>query len=165
MQILNIITSQIAELQWHSADAIHLMAEAMKIAYRDGYADLPVRSQYLGDPDFITIPVSQLISAPYANFRRQQIHMNRARSASEVQPVNAETLERLTQESNDTSHLNVVDAQGNTVSLTFTVNGGFGAGVVAAGMGFLLNNEMDDFATAPGGKGANQAVAAARLGG
>ncbi|WP_199247418.1 gamma-glutamyltransferase [[Phormidium] sp. ETS-05] len=142
-QILNIITPQIAELQWHSADAIHLMAEAMKIAYSD-------RSQYLGDPDFITIPVSELISTPYAHFRRQQIDMNRARSAREVQPVNAETLERLTQESNDTSHLNVVDAQGNAVSLTFTVNGGFGAGVVAAGTGILLNNEMDDFATAPG---------------
>ncbi|HIK12064.1 MAG TPA: gamma-glutamyltransferase [Oscillatoriaceae cyanobacterium M33_DOE_052] len=142
-QILNIIIPQIASLQWQSADAIHLMAEAMKIAYSD-------RSQYLGDPDFITIPVLKLISAPYANFRRQQIDMNRARPASEVQPVNAETLERLVQESNDTSHLNVVDSQGNAVSLTFTVNGGFGAGVVAAGTGILLNNEMDDFAPAPG---------------
>ncbi len=63
-QILNIITPAIAELQWHSADWIHLMAEAMKSAYSDG-------SQYQGDPNLITIPASELISAPYANFRRQ----------------------------------------------------------------------------------------------
>ena len=76
--------------------------------------------------------------------------MSKARPSGEVKAVDAETLSRFVWESPETTHLTVVDKERNVVSLTFTVNGGFGAGVVAAGTGILLNNEMDDFAAAPG---------------
>ncbi|MBD2042802.1 gamma-glutamyltransferase [Microcoleus sp. FACHB-672] len=143
LEILNIIgDTDLKSLGWHHPDALHLMAEAMKIAYAD-------RSKHLGDPDFVKVPVASLISPDYAKLRRQEIEMGRARLATEVKPVDAETLSRFAKgESQDTTHLTVVDAERNVVSLTFTVNGRFGAGVVAAGTGILLNNEMDDFAIA-----------------
>jgi gamma-glutamyltranspeptidase len=82
--------------------------------------------------------------------RRSQIQMSKAKLSSEVKAVDAKTLSRFVWESPETTHLMVVDADRNVVSLTFTVNGGFGAAAVAAGTGILLNNEMDDFAVAPG---------------
>lgn len=124
-------------------DTLHLLAEAMKIAYAD-------RAEYLGDPEFVNVPVRALIGRRYALKRRQEIDMARARSAQEVKPLDAKMLGRFAVESPETTHLTVVDRGRNAVSLTFTVNGGFGAGVVAAGTGILLNNEMDDFAAAPG---------------
>ena len=146
LQILNIIgDTDLKSLGWHHPDALHLMVEAMKIAYAD-------RSEYLGDPDFVKVPLAQLISPAYAKKRRQEITMDRAKPSSEVKPVERETLLRFSHryESPETTHLNVVDEQRNAVSLTFTVNYGFGSGVVAAGTGVLLNDEMDDFAAAPG---------------
>ena len=149
LQILNIISgSDFKPLGWHNPDVLHLMIEAMKIAYAD-------RSQYLGDPDFVKVPVAQLISPAYAKLRRQQITMDRAKPSSEVKPGDLTPLKfqsslSKSYESTETSHLNVIDPQRNAVSLTFTVNLGFGAGVVAAGTGIVLNNEMDDFAIAPG---------------
>ncbi|HIK30034.1 MAG TPA: gamma-glutamyltransferase [Oscillatoriales cyanobacterium M59_W2019_021] len=143
LQILNLMgDTDLAALGWHHPDALHLLIESMKIAYAD-------RAEYLGDPDFVEVPVRQLVSGEYARQRRSEITMDRARNSEEVKPMDAETLERL-RESPDTSHLTVVDGDRNAVSLTFTVNGGFGAGVVAEGTGILLNNEMDDFAIAPG---------------
>ncbi|MGB5900765.1 MAG: gamma-glutamyltransferase [Geitlerinemataceae cyanobacterium] len=143
LQILNLMgDTDLASLGWHHPDGLHLLIESMKIAYAD-------RAEYLGDPDFVEVPVRQLVSEEYAQQRRGEIIIDRARSANEVKPMDAETLQRL-RESPDTSHLTVVDGDRNAVSLTFTVNGGFGAGVVAAGTGILLNNEMDDFAIAPG---------------
>lgn len=145
LQILNIIgATDFKSSGWHNPNVLHLMVEAMRIAYAD-------RSQYLGDPDFVKVPVQQLISPEYAAQRRQEIRMDRSRSSTAVKPVNKATLERFTtKESPDTSHLTVVDAQRNAVSLTFTVNYGFGSGVVTPGTGILLNDEMDDFAAAPG---------------
>ncbi len=146
LQILNIIgDTDLKSLGWHHPDALHLMVEAMKIAYAD-------RSEYLGDPDFVKVPLAQLISPAYAKKRRQEITLDRAKPSSEVKPVDRETLLRFSHryESPETTHLNVVDEQRNAVSLTFTVNYGFGSGVVAAGTGVLLNDEMDDFAAAPG---------------
>lgn len=174
LQILNIIgETDLKSLGWHNPDALHLMVEAMKIAYAD-------RSEYLGDPDFVKVPVQQLINPAYAKKRRQEITMDRAKPSSEVKPVDKGTLQRfgqpvpssgnqaepvassgepgnqttrlslVTKESPDTSHLTVVDSQRNAVSLTFTVNYGFGSGVVTPGTGILLNDEMDDFAAAPG---------------
>jgi gamma-glutamyltranspeptidase / glutathione hydrolase len=145
LQILNIIgDTDFKSSGWHNPNVLHLMVEAMRIAYAD-------RSQYLGDPDFVKVPVQQLISPEYAAQRRQEIRMDRSRSSTAVKPVNKATLERFTtKESPDTSHLTVVDAQRNAVSLTFTVNYGFGSGVVTPGTGILLNDEMDDFAAAPG---------------
>ncbi|OUL37006.1 gamma-glutamyltransferase [Nostoc sp. T09] len=154
LQILNIIgDSDLKSWGWHHPDALHLMAEAMKIAYAD-------RSQYLGDPDFVKVPVQPLISTVYAKKRRQQINMKVAQPSTEVKP-GLETIQQSKcsftllsacskYESSETSHLTVVDAQHNAVSLTFTINLGFGAGVVTPGTGIMLNNEMDDFAVAPG---------------
>lgn len=143
LQILNTIgDTDLKSLGWHHPDALHLMVEAMKIAYAD-------RSQYLGDPDFVKVPVSQLISPAYAKKRRQEIIMDRAKPSSQIKPVDREMLQRFSQpvpldlrklhsqaepgnktklqkpklyESPDTSHLTVVDEQRNAVSLTFTVN-------------------------------------------
>ncbi len=167
LQMLNIIgDTDLKSWGWHHPNALHLMVEAMKIAYAD-------RSQYLGDPDFVKVPVQELTSTAYAKKRRQQINltstayakkrrqqinMERAKPATEVKP-GLEIIQNFTlsvvegskfYESPETSHLTVVDAQHNAVSLTFTINLGFGAGIVTPGTGIVLNNEMDDFAAAPG---------------
>ena len=143
LQILNLIgDADFAGQGWRHPDTLHLLIEAMRIAYAD-------RAEYLGDPDFVEVPVAELVSPEYAALRRGEIEMERARSSSEVKPADAQTLERL-RESPQTSHLTVVDGDRNAISLTFTVNGGFGAAVVAEGTGILLNNEMDDFSIAPG---------------
>jgi gamma-glutamyltranspeptidase/glutathione hydrolase len=144
LQILNIIgDTNLKSLGWHHPDSLHLMAEAMKIAYAD-------RAEFLGDPDFVKVPVQELISPAYAKIRRQQINMELAQPSTEVKPGNIRAKSSSFYESPETSHLNVIDAERNAVSLTFTINTGFGAGVVAANTGILLNNEMDDFAIAPG---------------
>lgn len=143
LQILNIIgDTDLKTLGWHSPDALHLLIESMRIAYAD-------RATYLGDPDFIKVPVKALISPVYAQKRRQEINPQKATPSSQVKAVDPAVLQRLTKESIETSHLTVVDRDRNAVSLTFTVNLGFGAGVVAKGTGIVLNNEMDDFAIAP----------------
>jgi len=142
LQILNLIgETDLAGLP--RGQALHYLVEAMKIAYAD-------RAEYLGDPDFVDVPTAQLISPMYAAARRSEIRLDRARPAAEIPPGDPQLFQRLRAESNDTSHLSVVDADRNAVSLTFTINGGFGAGVVAAGTGIVLNNEMDDFSIAPG---------------
>ncbi|MEH2208803.1 MAG: gamma-glutamyltransferase [Nostoc sp.] len=159
LQILNIIgDTDLKSLGWHHPDAIHLMVEAMKIAYSD-------RSKYLGDPDFVKVPVQELLSPAYAKKRRQEINMQMARPSTEVKPgdLNSKYLRLpsslptspalspcLPHESLQTTHLNVVDEEHNAVSLTFTINLSFGAGVVTPRTGIVLNNEMDDFAAAPG---------------
>jgi gamma-glutamyltranspeptidase / glutathione hydrolase len=137
-------SSDFAKLGWHSPDALHLLIESMRIAYAD-------RAEYLGDPAFVAVPVAALISPAYANRRRQEIDPQRARPSSSVTFGDPKLIQRLNsaKESSETSHLNTVDAAGNAVSLTFTINLGFGAGVVATGTGIVLNNEMDDFAIAP----------------
>ncbi|HLP89343.1 MAG TPA: gamma-glutamyltransferase [Nostocaceae cyanobacterium] len=141
LQMLNIIgATDLKSLGWHHPTALHLLVETMKVAYSD-------RTEYLGDPDFVKIPTQQLISPTYAQKRRQEINMRIARPATEIKPGLGNFPRR---ESPETSHLNVVDANQNAVSLTFTVNLGFGAAVVTPGTGIVLNNEMDDFAIAPG---------------
>jgi gamma-glutamyltranspeptidase / glutathione hydrolase len=144
LQILNILgDTKLERLGRQSADTVHLLAESMRIAYAD-------RAQYLGDPDFVSVPIKALTGHNYAKFRRSQIQMSKAKRSNQVKAVDAKTLSRFVWESPETTHLTVVDKERNVVSLTFTVNGGFGAGAVAAGTGILLNNEMDDFAVAPG---------------
>jgi gamma-glutamyltranspeptidase / glutathione hydrolase len=160
LQILNTIgDTDLAKLGWHSPAALHLMAESMRIAYAD-------RSRYLGDPSFTKVPVVALTNPAYAALRRQEIGAT-ARSSRQVQPVAWEILRRFqpgapqkspvsqlpissAPQSEDTSHLTVVDQDRRVVSLTFTVNYRFGSGVVVPGTGILLNDEMDDFAVAPG---------------
>jgi gamma-glutamyltranspeptidase / glutathione hydrolase len=166
LQILNMIgDTDLAGMGWHSPDALHLLIESMRIAYAD-------RSQHLGDPDFTNVPVSALTNPAYATKRRQEIKLDQARPSTTVQPATPEILKQFDRsggvslvsthqrpavrstaprsESMDTSHISVVDNQRNVVSLTFTVNYRFGAGVVVPGTGILLNDEMDDFAIAPG---------------
>ncbi|MFN7515551.1 MAG: gamma-glutamyltransferase [Dolichospermum sp.] len=141
LQMLNMIgDTDLKFWGWHHPDAIHLIIEIMKIAYSD-------RAEYLGDPDFVKVPISQLISPAYAQKRRQEINMKMATPSTAIKPE-IKTLKN--HESTETSHLNVVDADRNAVSLTFTINLGFGAGIVTPGTGIVLNNEMDDFAVAPG---------------
>lgn len=141
LQMLNMIgDTNLKSWGWHHPDAIHLIIEIMKIAYSD-------RAEYLGDPDFVKVPISQLISPAYAQKRRQEINMKMATPSTAIKPE-IKTLKN--HESTETSHLNVVDADRNAVSLTFTINLGFGAGIVTPGTGIVLNNEMDDFAVAPG---------------
>lgn len=145
LQILHIIgNTNIKSWGRYNPDTLHLMIEAMRIAYAD-------RSKYLGDPKFVKVPVAALTNSNYGKYRRQQIDMKQATPLQKLQPVDAETLKRFSQnhEATDTSHLTVVDKQKNVVSLTFTINGRFGAGVIVPGTGILLNNEMDDFAIAP----------------
>jgi gamma-glutamyltranspeptidase/glutathione hydrolase len=128
-----------------SPKAVHYMAETMRRYYAD-------RSEYLGDPDFYRVPVRQLLSPSYIAARIQSIQPGRATPSADVQPgpLNAQAAGLSQHESAETTHFNVVDAQGNAVAVTYTLNGGFGSGVTAPGLGFLLNNEMDDFVAKPG---------------
>jgi gamma-glutamyltranspeptidase/glutathione hydrolase len=139
IQMLNMLeTWPLGALGHNSAATIHRMAEAMKLAYAD-------RSAYLGDPDFVTVPVAGLTSKFYARALAARIDLTRARSAAEIKPNR-----RQRQESEQTTHFSVVDREGNAVAVTYTLNFSYGSGIVAAGTGILLNNEMDDFAAKPG---------------
>jgi gamma-glutamyltranspeptidase/glutathione hydrolase len=145
LQMLNMVgDTDLKGWGWHSPDALHLLIETMRIAYAD-------RARYLGDPDFVKVPVAALISPAYGQQRRQEINLRQARPSSQVQAADPDLIQRLnhSKESGNTSHLSVVDKLGNAVSLTFTVNLSFGAGIVTPGTGIVLNNEMDDFAVAP----------------
>lgn len=143
LQILRLLQgTDLRALGWHHVDGLHRLIEGMRIAYAD-------RAVHLGDPAFTKVPVTELTSQAYADARRKEIDPLKARRSIDVKAATPEQLARA-RESNDTSHLTVVDAQRNAVSLTFTVNYGFGSGLVAPGTGVLLNDEMDDFAAAPG---------------
>jgi gamma-glutamyltranspeptidase/glutathione hydrolase len=139
VQILNILEAYpLGELGHNGAETLHLMAEAMKLAYAD-------RSQHLGDPDFWPVPVAGLTSKAYAESLRATIDPARARPAAEIAAGDP-----MPYESPETTHYSVMDRWGNVVSNTYTINFGYGSGIVAAGTGILLNNEMDDFSAKPG---------------
>jgi gamma-glutamyltranspeptidase/glutathione hydrolase len=114
------------------------MAEAMKLAYAD-------RAEYLGDPAVVDVPVKGLVSKKYAAKLRETIEPGRARPAGEIRAVDPAPYE-----SDQTTHFSVVDAEGNAVANTFTLNLSYGVGLVADGTGVLLNDELDDFAAKPG---------------
>jgi gamma-glutamyltranspeptidase/glutathione hydrolase len=137
-QILNILEGyDLKAMGWHSATSVHYMVEAMRHAYMD-------RNTYLGDPAFVKNPLDRLLSKDYAAKIREQILPDKATPSKEVQPGVAP------HEKTETTHYSVADKQGNAVSVTYTINGLFGAGVIAPGTGFLLNDEMDDFTTKVG---------------
>lgn len=121
-----------------SARHAHIMGEVMRRFYAD-------RSFFLGDPDFVKVPVARLLSADYIAARLKTITPERATPSAQLDHGAIPP-----EESPETTHLSIVDAQGNAVSLTYTLNGGYGSGVTVPGLGFLLNNEMDDFAVKPG---------------
>ena len=121
-----------------SASQIAYLAEAMRRYYAD-------RSQYLGDPDFGKLPLKGLLDPGYIKRRRGSIDPNRATPSSQILPG-----QPAGREGGETTHYNVVDAQGNAVTVTYTLNEGYGNGITVPGLGFLLNDEMDDFAAKPG---------------
>ena len=135
LQMLNILEPYPLESFGHNSAAyLHRLIESMKLAYAD-------RSRYLGDPDQTIIPVESLISKDYAAERRKLIDLNRAKGPEEIGPGNP-----VLDESPDTTHYSVADAEGNVVANTYTLNFSFGSHIVVPGTGILLNNEMDDFA-------------------
>jgi gamma-glutamyltranspeptidase/glutathione hydrolase len=132
-EMLNIVEAYpLGSMGYGSAQAVHLEIEAMRHAYLD-------RNTYLGDPDFVDNPVTRLISKDYAARIRQTIDPNRAGQSDELRPGVAP------HEGTNTTHYSIIDAKGNAVAVTYTLNNWFGARVVAAGTGVLLNDEMDDF--------------------
>lgn len=139
VQILNILEGyDVGSLGHNSAAAIHLMTEAMRRAYAD-------RSKYLGDPDFIKVPVEGLTSKGYSAKLRGEFDGGKASDSRDISPGKPPGYE-----SDETTHFSVVDSAGNAVSNTYTINFSFGSGIVVKGGGFLLNNEMDDFSAKPG---------------
>jgi len=149
IEILNVLEGYpLAEWGQNSAATMHVMIEAERRAYAD-------RSKYLGDPDFVSVPVAQLTSKQYADDLRKQISLERATPSSEVAPGNLAPYE-----STQTTHFSVIDRWGNAVSNTYTLNYGYGSGITAAGTGILLNNEMDDFSAKPGAPNAYGLVGA-----
>ena len=110
----------------------HLLSESMKMAFAD-------RAKFMGDTDFVKIPLNGVISKDYAKTLQAQIDENKSKEYKEGDPWKYE--------SNETTHYSIIDKEGNIVAVTFTVNGVFASGVVADGTGILLNNEMDDFDT------------------
>jgi gamma-glutamyltranspeptidase/glutathione hydrolase len=154
VEILNILEGyDLAKQGDRSAESIHLTAEAFQRSFFD-------RTEFMGDPDFSKIPVAQLIDKRYAAAWRESIPLHKATPSSDVkrpaifsqldQYANAHPQPTTVHESENTTHYSVVDPEGNAVSVTTTLNGTFGSFVTAEGLGFLLNNEMDDFAAKQG---------------
>ena len=126
------------KMGWNSTATVHLLAEAERRIYAD-------RATHLGDPDFWQVPVSQLLDAKYLSQRMANFDTAKATPSSQIQ---AGVFARL--EADQTTHFSIVDKQGNAVSITTTLNGGYGSKVVVQGAGFFMNNEMDDFSVKPG---------------
>ena len=125
-------------IPWHSPRMVHMLAETWKRAYAD-------RNEYLGDPDFVDIPIQDLVSSEYGAQRRSAISLDSATPSSAVSPgLGAYDAQH------ETTHFSVVDSAGNAVSITTTINSFYGIKAVVTGAGFFLNNEMDDFAALPG---------------
>ena len=121
-----------------SAAAVHYVAEVMKRYYAD-------RNEYLGDPDFIKNPLKQLTDPAYLRKRAAEIDRDHATPPDRISPGLPAGYE-----STETTHYSIVDAEGNAVAVTYTLNGGYGSGVTVPGIGVLMNNEMDDFSVKPG---------------
>ena len=121
-----------------SAASIHYVAETMRRFYAD-------RNEFIADPDFFKVQISALLDPKYIAARRATIDPEHATPSDQVHPGPLPA-----GESSDTTHYNVIDSEGNVVAVTYTLNGGYGSGVTVPGLGFLLNNEMDDFAAKPG---------------
>jgi gamma-glutamyltranspeptidase/glutathione hydrolase len=136
-QSLKIIENRnIGAMKFQTPESVQLMTEAERRAFAD-------RAKYLGDMDFVKVPVTTLVSDKYLTERMQDYTPGKAGSSEKVQAGNIK-------ESEETTHFSVIDNEGNAVSVTTTLNGGYGSRTVVTGAGFLLNNEMDDFSVKPG---------------
>ena len=141
IQMLNILERFPLEQMGHnSAESIHVMAEAMRYAYAD-------RSRYLGDPDFVQVPVDQITSKPYAVSLAKKINLESAGTSLAIFPGQEM---KMPFESNETTHFSVIDQFGNAVANTYTLNFSYGSKLMVPGTGILLNNQMDDFSAKPG---------------
>ncbi len=139
VEILNMLESfDLSKSGAGSAETIHVMAEAMKRAYAD-------RSEFLGDPDFVDVPVNALTDKAYAAKRMADFSPERATPAASVKPGDP-----FPPESDQTTHFSVMDSAGNAVANTYTLNFSYGVGLMAGDTGVLLNNELDDFSAKPG---------------
>jgi gamma-glutamyltranspeptidase / glutathione hydrolase len=139
IEMLNILEGfDFQKLEANSSDRYHLMAESMRRAFAD-------RAEYMGDSDFVKVPVPGLIDKSYAATLRATINTDRASTSAEVRAGRPAGYE-----SDDTTHFTVVDGEGNAVANTYTLNDSYGSAAVARGTGILLNDEMDDFAVKPG---------------
>lgn len=139
MQLLKMVEPYpLKEYGFHSAKAVHLITEAERRVYAD-------RARYLGDPDFYPVPVAALLEENYLTTRMETFEENQATPSDSVEAGLVQMAE-----SEQTTHYSIVDSMGNAVSVTTTINGGYGSCVVVGDAGFLLNNEMDDFSSKPG---------------
>lgn len=134
LRMKDLLETQFGDAAHNSPRYVHLIAEIEKRVFAD-------RAEYLGDPDFVTIPTQQLLNAEYLAKRSADISATSISPTPDIKPG---------LEPHDTTHFSVLDRWGNAVANTYTINFGFGNGVVVGGAGFLLNNEMDDFSTKPG---------------
>src|ERR1051325_3293592 len=139
IEMLNILEGfDLQKMVVSSSERYHLMAESMRRAFAD-------RAEYMGDSDFVKVPVAGLIDKSYAAKLRATINTDRASTSAEVRAGRPAGYE-----SDETTHFTVVDAEGNAVTNTYTLNNSYGSAAVAKGTGLLLNDEMDDFAAKPG---------------
>ena len=136
-QMLGMIEGRnIAAMKFQTAASVQLMTEVERRAFAD-------RGEFLGDPDFVKVPVNTLVSKPYLNERMKDYEPGKAGNSKITGPG-------FIKESEETTHLSVIDAAGNAVAVTTTLNDSYGSHTVVAGAGFILNNEMDDFSIKPG---------------
>jgi gamma-glutamyltranspeptidase/glutathione hydrolase len=158
-QMMKMIADRnIAQMGFHSKEAVQLMTEVERRAYAD-------RAEFMGDQDFVKVPVKTLSSAAYLKERMKDFVPGKVTPSESVSPG------KVNPESEETTHLSVADQYGNVVSVTTTLNGGYGSKTVVGGAGFLMNNEMDDFSVKPGvanmygavGKEANAIQAGKRM--
>jgi len=139
-QILDMLKPyNLKKLGFNSAKYVHLVTEAMRRAFAD-------RAYFLGDPDFVDIPMKKLLSKDYNKQRMNSFSWNQASSSDSIGHGKIPTFH----ESTETTHYSIVDKEGNAVSVTTTLNGNFGCKIAVNGAGFFLNNEMDDFTAQPG---------------
>ena len=138
VQMLNILAGfPLQEFGFHTPKSIHVLTETLRFAFRD-------RAQYLGDPDFVSVPTPMLMSEDYAKEQRTKIDLAKATPSDAIPTASPGKIE-----STSTTHLSVIDKDGNAVATTQTVNLYFGSGVMVPGTGILLNDEMDDFSAQP----------------
>lgn len=137
LQMMKMIKDKnIASMGFQTAQSVQLMVEAERRAYAD-------RAEHLGDPDFWKVPIKTITSNAYLEKRMKDYNPNQATPSSSIKAGNVK-------ESDETTHLSIMDSDGNMVSITTTLNGNYGCKTVVAGAGFFLNNEMDDFSIKPG---------------
>lgn len=134
LKIKDLLAHEFEGLEHNSPQYVHLVAEIEKRVFAD-------RAEYLGDPDYVDVPLDELLSDAYLARRAAEVSIDEISPVAEVRPG---------LESYDTTHYSIIDANGNAVSNTYTLNLSFGSGVVVEGAGFLLNDEMDDFSVKPG---------------